>query len=688
MAVGTGRRVGGVAKECASRLDARRREWGPMKSYLINTLVGFAGSPQGPARLYGYMRKHGADVTFLNLNHDIYSYLFSKNALNELLVEWRPRLFQALSRDSFFRRDFGSILVESSSGEMRRLLAEIIGGKTFDGVFPAGRELLTCAAGPLVRSKLTLDNMGLALLGNIQEVAQRIGAAKDEMDRCFNMQGSADYLRQFRALLCGKAIIDAIHHPAHLHMGLGFCGTEWNPTAGDLVRGAGDERHNYLIRYYRADVLPRILKDEPRLVGLSVTHASELVPAFTLGKMIKDALPATHITLGGAAVSDIRARLAMNKCLWEVMDSVAFGPGEAVLPDLLDAVENGKPLSVVPNLIYRFGDEIRHSEKTHEIHPDDFTTPEYVNLRPGGGVGLETSSSCYWGKCRFCYYPYQGSSKREFVAEPCRQRSLEKVYEDIETLVRRHRPSFVAFTDSAVSPDRLEAIAEHNAGSASPAPFSAFVRFEKEFASAEFCRKLAAGGFIGGQAGLETGTERVNALINKGIDLKLVPCILRNFKRNNILIHVYSMVGFPGETLEEAWETYRFIKRHHRDLTMDWQVYPLRVLENGPLVKGAKEYGLKVENYPAHVLLPITKYTTSVGMSAEDSNRMSVLFEMKLDRYRNRLSRLMDVEMYKLILLWMESRRRSHGTESLQPETVRGIPAQPLLRTVIGGGCG
>lgn len=629
-----------------------------MKSYLVDTLVSFAGSPQGPARLYGYMRRLGTNLTFLNLNHEIYSYLFSENVLKQLLLEWRPRLFQALTRDSFFRRDFGSILIESSSGEMVKLLAEIISGKTFENIHPVGRDLLIMAAGPVVRSKLTRDNIALVLLGNIDEVARRIGFAQEEMDRNFNRQSGAEYMRQFRTLLCGKAIIDAIHHPAHLHMGLGFNGTEWDPTAADIIRGSKDERHNYLIRYYKAEVLPRISRDEPQLVGLSVTHASELVPAFTLGRLIKESLPDTHITLGGAAVSDIRNRLAANKCLWDVIDSVVFGPGEAALPSLLEAVEKGAPLGGVPNLIYRFGDEVRHSTKTHAIAPDDFATPEYVNLRPGGGVGLETSSSCYWGKCRFCYYPYQGSSSREFVAEPCKERSLDKVCEDIQTLVERHRPSLVAFTDSAVRPDRLEAIADFNVRSKLRIPFSAFVRFEKEFVSERFCRKLAAGGFIGGQAGLETGTERVNALINKGIDLKSVPRILRNFRKNNILIHIYSIVGFPGETVDEGMATYRFIKRHRRDLTLDWQVYPLRVLENGPLAQHAAEYGLEIEKFPGHVLIPISKYQAHSGISAEESNRMSVQFEMKLDRYRNPLSKWMDVEMYKLILLWMESRAR------------------------------
>jgi radical SAM superfamily enzyme YgiQ (UPF0313 family) len=321
----------------------------------------------------------------------------------------------------------------------------------------------------------------------------------------------------------------------------------------------------------------------------------------------------------------------------------------------------------VPNLIYRDGKgEVRYSERVAEVAPDDMATPEYVSLRPGGPVALETSSSCYWGRCAFCYYPRQGTSCREYRNMPVRQRSLENVFEDMQTLQERHDPSFIGFTDSALSPSRLERIAEFNAGSGLWAPFSAFIRLEDAFASAELCRRLADGGFLGGQAGLESANEHVNARMNKGIDLSLVPVIFRNFRKNGVLLHLYTLVGFPGETVEEAWNTYRFLKRYHKDITLDWQVYSLWVLENGPLAEHADAYGLKVERLPEELLVPLCTYEATEGMGQAGSVKYSLLFEEKLYPLRHRLSRWFDVESYKLLLFWQRAgkyRARSDGGE-------------------------
>jgi hypothetical protein len=450
-----------------------------------------------------------------------------------------------------------------------------------------------------------------------------------------------------------------------LDFGFGFWGTEWDVTASDALRATRDERHNYLIPFYRKAVMPRVRSEQPRLLGLSVTHASELIPALTLSRMVREEFPETHVVLGGAAVADIRDRIARNPRLWELIDSLVYGPGEIAFMELVEALEGGRPLSQVPNLIYRADSgEIRYSDRTAEVAPDDFTTPEYVGLRPGAGVALETSSSCYWGRCAFCYYPRQGTSCRDYVNMPVMARSLEKVFEDMRTLQERHDPAYIGFTDSALSPERIGRIAEYNRSSGLNIPFSAFVRLEKEFASLDFCRSLAQGGFIGGQAGLESANEHINARLNKGIDLSLAPAILRNFRQSGLLLHLYTLVGFPGETVEESWNTYRFLKRHRRDITLDWQVYSLWVLENGPLVERAKEYGLTVRPLPDDMLVPLCTYEVAEGMGQADSVKQSLLFEEKLRPLRHWLSDLFDVESCKIILLlrFADKFRASRGS--------------------------
>ena len=637
-----------------------------MKSLLVNTMQSFYGSPQGPARLYACARQAGMDVTFLNLNHDAYSYLLSTSFLKRKLVEARPELLSVLSRDRFLRRCFGSILLEASAGEIVRLLAEVFGDKMARDASWGAMPLARRVTRGLARLKLTRERLGLAVIAAGDEIAERVGAAQEDMDRRYFRQDPKDYLRLFRRLLCGKAIVDALHYPAQLDFGFGFWGREWGLEASEVIRATRDERHNYLLPFYRDQVMPVVRHEQPGLVGLSVTHGSEMIPIFTLARMIRDEMPDAHIVIGGAAIADIRDRIAESDCLWTCIDSLVYGPGEKAFPALAQALESGKPLGQVPNLMYRDAGSVRYSERTAAIDPDEVLTPEYVGLRPGAGIALETSSSCYWGKCAFCYYPRQGTSSKEYRSAPCRERSLDLVFEDMRTLKERYSPLFIGLTDSAVRPQRLREIARHSVESGLAVPFTAFVRLESEFASEEFCRKLAEGGFLGGQAGLESAAPRVNALIDKGIDLAKAPVIIRNFHRQGLLLHLYTLVGFPGETVKEAWNTYRFLRAHRDELALDWQVYSLWLLENGPLAENPDAFGLKnVQPVPRDLLVPLCTYEVPEGtMTQADSVKYSFLFEQKLDKYRHPLREIMDVEQYKGFLFFAAAVRRmpaKHG---------------------------
>ena len=91
-----------------------------------------------------------------------------------------------------------------------------------------------------------------------------------------------------------------------------------------------------------------------------------------------------------------------------------------------------------------------------------------------------------------------------------------------------------------------------------------FTNLEMEWdspVSSAFCQKLAEGGFLGGQVGLESGSQRVNDTINKGVDLDNAQSIIENLYKAGVLIHLYTVVGIPGETTEDALMTYRFLKR-------------------------------------------------------------------------------------------------------------------------------
>jgi len=77
----------------------------------------------GSARLYAYVKKHGYDVRFQELNQNTYFDLLSREYLEPVLerVQWSA---DSASRNRFMREDLGSILIHSSGNAMQQLLAK------------------------------------------------------------------------------------------------------------------------------------------------------------------------------------------------------------------------------------------------------------------------------------------------------------------------------------------------------------------------------------------------------------------------------------------------------------------------------------------------------------------------------------------------------------------------------------
>lgn len=621
-----------------------------MRTWLCTTLANFFGPMQGAARLYAYLKKQGHQVSLMDFNQDAYFALLCRENLERILDNAKYSL-DPITKSKFLREAVGSLLLRSSSDSMRHLLAQgiLLHSRLHslaDTPRPIRRPILS-----LVGSKLTPDNVLYALLSEKAFVISEVQKARQVLDKEWFSLPPERFIEHFRTLLCGKAIIDAAYFPAQLDFGFGLHGTEYNPEVSDIVRATQDERHNFLIPYYRDEVLPRLRRERPDVVGISITHTNDFIPAFTLASLIKREDENIHVTLGGSTLTEVAYRLGRAGPLWDFFDSLVLGPGERAFSSLIEELGRDGDLSRVPNVMYKNGSEIRKSEKLDEFDINEACTPEFVSPRPKSGLPLETSSGCYWGKCIFCYYPKLGTAGLSAQHGDNRVRDIDLVLNDMRTLRDKYDPIYIGFTDSSLPPSRIEQIAEHNLASQSPVMFSAFVRFEKQFESPSFCKKLAEGGFLGGQIGLESGSQRVNDIINKGVNLERAEVILRNMRKAGVLIHLYTLIGTPGETAEEAMMTRDFVRRRRRELTLGWQIYPLWVLEHGPLAARSAEFGLTIKPLPDDVLAQSTVYEMREGLSQEESTAQAIRYVENLKGFLNPLNDVMDIESHKLFLL-------------------------------------
>jgi anaerobic magnesium-protoporphyrin IX monomethyl ester cyclase len=621
-----------------------------MRTWICTTLANFYGPFLGAARLYAYAKKQGLDVQLKDLNQDAYFTLLTRDYLAPALERVEYSL-DAASRNTFLREDLGAILLHSSNNAMRQLITKgmllnIPWYKFVENTKIAKKPVFNIAS-----SRVKADNILYALLSEKEYVFSEIERSRKILDEKFFELDPDSFVQNFSTLLCGKAIIDAAYFPTQLDFGLGYYGTSVSSRVSDILRATEDEKFNFLIPYYRQEVLPSLIDEHPDLVGISITCTFELIPAFTLAQMIKSVDPQIHIVLGGALVTELSQRFVKNPPLWNLMDSLVLGPGEVAFTELAERIEKKSDLSGVPNLIYKDKDTIKNSDKLQDFDINEACTPEFASTRPKGGLPLETSSSCYWGKCIFCYYPKQGTASFDSKYQKKHVRNMELVLKDIKELQEKYDPVAIGLTDSSVHPKRLEAIAEENIRSGNGVKFLALFRMEKDFKSKALCRKLAEGGFLGGYVGLESGSQRVNDIINKGINIDNAEEIFRNFNETGILLHISSIVGTPGETEEDALMTYNFFKRWHKWLKLNWQIYSLYVLEQSPLFLRASEFGLQVSQLPDEYLAEYMGYQVEKGIPQEESMSLAISYTEKLRPLMHPLNQIMDIESLKLFLL-------------------------------------
>jgi len=626
-----------------------------MKTWICTPLSNFYGVMQGAARLYAYLKNAGHDVVAKDFNQDTYFKLLSRENLEEVFDKL-VYMIEPSIRNSTLRKNMGDILMNSSYDGLRQLL----GLSVIDKI---GWAAALSKIGPvkgilreIIKTKIDNSNIFYALLANRDVVLREIERSRKVLDEKFFSLEAETFLSHFRRLLCGKAIIDACYFPVQLDFGFGFHGTMYGPCVTDIDRALADERYNFLIKQYEKDLKSSIGRERPDIIGISITHTSDIIPAFTLARVAKDLLPEVHVCLGGATLTETAFRIRKNLSLWNYFDSLALGPGEHTASALIEHLEKGKRLNSVPNLVFKDNGTIRQSDTTRELDLNETCCPEYVGVRPRTPLPLESSSGCYWGKCIFCYYPKMGLSNIDAEYDRKRTRGMDLVIKDFETLQSKYNPSTVGFTDSSFHPERLEKISEYNIENKNGYKYSAFIRFEKEFKNKAFCRKLARGGFMGGQVGLESGSERTNKIINKGVKVSDAREIIRNFHEAGISVHLYTIVGVPGERVEDAKMTYQFIKDMRNYLELYWQVYSFYVFEHGAVAARADEFGLKVRPLPDEFLAQIMMYEVKEGISQRESVALSLEYTEKLKRYIAPINNIMDIETTKQFILMHRAR--------------------------------
>jgi len=157
---------------------------------------------------------------------------------------------------------------------------------------------------------------------------------------------------------------------------------------------------------------------------------------------------------------------------------------------------------------------------------------------------LTLAHGCYWRKCTFC------DVSLDYIGRYDRP-SADVVVQRIRALIDETGETGFHLVDEAAPPAGLRALAKRLLADKLAITWWGNIRFEKTF-TPELCALLAASGCVAVSGGLEVASDRLLALMKKGVTVEQVARVTRAFTDAGIMVHAYLMYGFPTETEQDT----------------------------------------------------------------------------------------------------------------------------------------
>ena len=356
------------------------------------------------------------------------------------------------------------------------------------------------------------------------------------------------------------------------------------------------------------DVLEeKIQKSKPKLVCFSVPFPGNLYSAFKCAQYIKANYPEIKIAMGGGfpntelrSLSDVR--------VFDFFDFITLDDGELPIEIIFSNIVN--PSNENPDFnnfkrtFLKINDEVvyNNSSLKNDYKQADIGTPDYSDLLLDNYVSvieianpmhslwsdgrwnkLTMAHGCYWAKCTFCDISLDYIK----IYEPVTAKLL---VDRMEQIIAQTGDTGFHFVDEAAPPALMRALAIEIIRRKLTVTWWTNIRFEKSFTK-DLCLLLKASGCIAVSGGLEVASDRLLALIKKGVTVEQVAKVTKSFTDAGILVHAYLMYGFPTQTIQETVDSLEMVR----------QLFELEIIKSGFWHQFAltahSPIGANVENY-------------------------------------------------------------------------------------------
>ena len=395
-----------------------------------------------------------------------------------------------------------------------------------------------------------------------------------DLETAFGTMGLTDQARHLATLYL-EDLADLIKETVGPHFGfsryaekLALSATSFEPLHQELQAVP-----NLLDRMLLEELEPLLDRVRPDIVGFTVPFPGNLYGALRLAKHIKQISPET-ITVMGGGYPNTELRDIKEPRFFDYINFLTLDDGEGPWLRLFDFWAGKILQSELQRTFLR--DKVGRIQYHNHPHPDvphpEVGTPDYSDLplteylsvlevlnpmhrlwSDGRWNKLTVAHGCYWKRCSFCDVTLDYISRYETAPSTL-------LVDRIEQIINQTGQTGFHFVDEAAPPLALRDLAIELLKRRVSITWWGNIRFEKTF-SPDLCHLLAASGCIAVSGGLEVASDRLLALMEKGVTIAQVARVADGFTQAGIMVHAYLMYGFPTQTAQETVDSLEVVRQ-------------------------------------------------------------------------------------------------------------------------------
>lgn len=322
-----------------------------------------------------------------------------------------------------------------------------------------------------------------------------------------------------------------------------------------------------------------LLEERPQVVGI-YTNLMTKLNVLRIIRFIRQApvLSDTKVVLGGPEV-----RNHLVNFLEQGADYLVLGEGEQTMLEIVQ-FEAGIGLpnrSAIDGIAYTDsqGGVMQNRERAKQKNLDELPMPNRLQVdlqlyfdawkqqHCTNAISVSTMRGCPYS-CKWCSRAVYGQSYR--------RRSPQAVADEIAWIQAHYTVDSIWFVDDVftVSHKWLTEFTEAVTRRGIVMPYECITRADRM--NEEVIKQLKASGCFRVWIGAESGSQKIIDLMDRRVEVQQVRDMIRLARQHGLQAGTFIMVGYPGETKEDIFETVHHLKTSDPDLFTITVTYPIK----------------------------------------------------------------------------------------------------------------